>query len=249
MRTPVMRAAVSQPTVAVVTGAARGVGRGIALVLGEAGAMVYVTDLQTRSNRHAELPGTAEDTAEQVTERGGHGIPVDLDHTDDDAVATLFAYIRDEHGGLDLLVANAFNGNALPFTGGPFWTLPLEHWRNMVDAGVRGHLVAAWHAAPLLIERRGLAVLTGYTDPERKTRVSLFFDKKTGLLSRATYFYTTIIGNIAQVNDYSNYQRVNGVQVPMKIEIHSAEKDQVLQYKSARVISKPDPGLFDPRKP
>lgn len=185
MRIPVMRAAVSQPTVAVVTGAARGIGRGVALVLGEAGATVYVTDRQTRANRHAELPGTAEDTAEQVIERGGHGIPVDLDHTDDDAVATLFAYIRDEHGGLDLLVANAFDGNALPFTGGPFWTLPLDHWRNMVDAGVRGHLVAAWHAAPLLIERRGLAVLTGYTDPSAEVLGgNVFYDLAMTAVSR-----------------------------------------------------------------
>ncbi len=165
MRVPVMRAASRQQVVAVVTGAARGIGRGIALVLGEAGATVYVTDRETRASRHSDLPGTAEDTAEQVTARGGHGIPVALDHTDDDAVATLFRYVRDEHGGLDLLVANAFDGNALPFAGGPFWTLPLAHWRNMVDVGVRSHLTAAWHAAPLLIERRGLAVLTGYSDP------------------------------------------------------------------------------------
>jgi NAD(P)-dependent dehydrogenase (short-subunit alcohol dehydrogenase family) len=171
--------------VAVVTGAARGIGRGIALVLGEAGATVYVTDHQTRANRHAELPGTVEDTAEEVTTRGGHGIPVDLDHTDDDAVATLFAYIRDEHGGLDLLVANAFDGNALPFTGGPFWTLPLGHWRNMIDAGVRGHLVAAWHAAPLLIERRGLAVLTGYTDPSAEVLGdNVFYDLAMTAVSR-----------------------------------------------------------------
>lgn len=152
-------------TVAVVTGAARGIGRGVALVLGEAGATVYITDRETRGRRHSQLPGTVEDTADQVTGRGGHGIPVAVDHTDDQAVASLFERVGREHGGLDLLVANAFDGNALPFTGGPFWTLPLEHWRNMIDSGVRSHLVAAWHAAPLLIQRRGLVVLTGYTDP------------------------------------------------------------------------------------
>lgn len=153
-------------TVTVVTGAARGVGRGIALVLGETGATVYVTDRATREHRYSELPGTVEDTAEQVTARGGRGIAMPVDHTDDDAVAALFDRVRAEHGGLDLLVANACNGNALPFAGGPFWTLPLQHWANMVDVGPRSHLVAAWHAAPLLIERRGLAVLTGYTLPD-----------------------------------------------------------------------------------
>ncbi|MQA12974.1 MAG: SDR family oxidoreductase [Pseudonocardiaceae bacterium] len=172
-------------TVAVVTGAARGVGRGIAVVLGEVGATVYVTDRESRSHRYSELPGTVEETAEQVTERGGEGVAVPVDHTDDDAVAALFERVRTEHGGLDLLVANAFDGNALPFAGGPFWTLPLQHWHNMVDNGVRGHLVAAWHAAPLLIQRRGLAVLTGYTHPDAEVIADhLFYDLAMTAVSR-----------------------------------------------------------------
>jgi NAD(P)-dependent dehydrogenase (short-subunit alcohol dehydrogenase family) len=172
-------------TVAVVTGAARGIGRGISLVLGEAGATVYVTDRETRRRRYSELPGTVEDTAEQVTERGGRGVAVAVDHLDDDAVAAVFERVRAEHGGLDLLVANACNGNALPFAGGPFWTLPLEHWRNMIDVGVRSHLVAAWYAAPLLIERKGLAVLTGYTDPDAEVLADhVFYDLAMTSVSR-----------------------------------------------------------------
>ncbi|MPZ67431.1 MAG: SDR family oxidoreductase [Pseudonocardiaceae bacterium] len=172
-------------SVAVVTGAARGIGRGIALVLGESGATVYVTDRESRDRKSSELPGTVEDTAEQVTERGGHGIAVAVDHAADDAVAALFERVGDEHGGLDLLVANAFDGNALPFAGGPFWTLPLLHWRNMVDNGVRSHLVAAWYAAPLLIERRGLAVLTGYTDPHSEVIAGhAFYDLAMTAVSR-----------------------------------------------------------------
>jgi NAD(P)-dependent dehydrogenase (short-subunit alcohol dehydrogenase family) len=124
---------------------------------------VYVADRESRAHHHSELPGTVEDTAEQVDQRGGVGIPVPVDVTDDDAIAALFKRVRSEHGGLDLLVANAFDGNALPFTSGPFWTLPWQHWHNMIDAGVRGHALTAWHAAPLLIERQGLAVLTGYS--------------------------------------------------------------------------------------
>ena len=150
------------PATAVVTGAARGVGRGTALALADAGATVYVTDRESRTHRRSALPGTVEDTAEEVTRRGGHGIPVRVDVTDDAAVAALFERVGAEQGGLDVLVANAFDGNALPFAGGPFWTLPWEHWHNMMDAGVRGHLLTAWHAAPLLIRRRGLVVLTGY---------------------------------------------------------------------------------------
>jgi dehydrogenase/reductase SDR family protein 1 len=177
--------AAGRPTVTVVTGAARGIGRGIALVLGEIGATVYVTDRETRARRHSTLPGTVEDTADQITARGGRGIAVGLDHTDDDAVAALFGRVREEHGGLDLLVANACDGNALPFAGGPFWTLPLEHWHNMIDVGVRSHLVAAWHAAPLLIERRGLAVLTGYTDPDADVIAGhVFYDLAMTAVSR-----------------------------------------------------------------
>ncbi|MEV0389177.1 SDR family oxidoreductase [Nonomuraea sp. NPDC050643] len=164
-------------TVAVVTGAARGVGRGVALVLGEAGATVYVTDRESRGDRHSDLPGTVEDTAEQVDARGGRGVPVQVDHADDRAVEALFRRVRDAHGGLDLLVANACNGNALPFHGGPFWTLPLDHWHNMIDIGVRSHLVSAWYAAPLLIERGGLAVFTGFADSEAEVIAGhVFYD-------------------------------------------------------------------------
>lgn len=174
-------------TITVVTGAARGIGRGIALVLGEAGASVYVTDRETRERRYSELPGTVEDTAEQVSARGGRGIPVIVDHADDDAVQALFDRIREEHGGLDLLVANAFNGNALPFRGGPFWTLSLENWHNMFDIGVRSHLVCVWHAAPLLVARRGLAVLTGYTDPGSEVIADhLFYDLAMSAVTRLT---------------------------------------------------------------
>jgi dehydrogenase/reductase SDR family member 1 len=151
--------------VAVVTGAARGIGRGIALVLGDMGLTVYVTDREARAHRYSALAGTVEDTAEQLTERGGHGIPVTVDHRDDEAVEALFARVRREHNGLDLLVANAAAGNDLPFQPAPFWELSREHWRNMFDVGVRSHLVSASLAAALLIERRGLLVLTGYVDP------------------------------------------------------------------------------------
>jgi NAD(P)-dependent dehydrogenase (short-subunit alcohol dehydrogenase family) len=131
-------------------------------VLGEAGATVYAVDRESRARRASALPGTAEDTAEQVDALGGQGIPVVLDHADPAAVAALCARVREEQGRLDLLVANAFAGNDLPFGPAPFWELPLDHWENMLDRGVRGHLTSAWHAAPLLIESGGLLVVTGY---------------------------------------------------------------------------------------
>jgi len=151
--------------IAVVTGASRGAGRAIALVLGAAGATVYVTGRSTRGAATTEnLPGTVEDTAEAVTARGGAGIPVRVDHTMDADVEALFRRVQDEHGRLDLLVNNAWGGyeryDVATFDA-PFWQQPLRHWEGMFSAGVRAHLVAARFAAPLMVERRaGLIVST-----------------------------------------------------------------------------------------
>ena len=151
--------------VCVVTGAARGVGRGIALALGDAGATVYITDRDSRSGSVSPLPGTIEDTADDVTARGGRGIPVRVDHTVDAQVDALFSQVEAEHGGLHLLVANVFAGNELPFRGGPLWELPIAWWDLMFTAGVRAHLIAAHRAAGLLrASSRGLIVLTSFSD-------------------------------------------------------------------------------------
>ena len=156
--------------VAVVTGASRGVGKGIAVVLGECGATVFVTG---RSSRAAGAEArTTEDTAEEVTARGGSGVPVVTDHTDDAQVDMLFERVRGEAGRLDLLVANAWGGYENydhRLFGLPFWEQPIERFDTMVAAGLRSHLTAARAAAPLLLDRqRGLIVLTGgWDDPDR----------------------------------------------------------------------------------
>src|SRR6516225_2002394 len=123
--------------VAVVTGASRGIGRGIALALGEQGATVYVTG-RTVEAAQLELPGTVGETAALVTQRGGAGIPVQVDHADDTQVAELFERVLDEQDRLDILVNNAF---ALPedlIDPQPFWDKPLSNWQ-MVDVGVRSN--------------------------------------------------------------------------------------------------------------
>lgn len=94
--------------VAVVTGASRGAGRGIAGVLGEAGATVYVTGRSTRGNTTEGLSGSIDETAEEVTARGGRGIPVRCDHTVDEQVRALFERVKEEHGHLDILVNNVW---------------------------------------------------------------------------------------------------------------------------------------------
>jgi len=148
--------------VAVVTGASRGIGRGIALVLAEQGATVYVTG-RTVNPGSAPLPGTVGETAAECQRRGGQGIAVQVDHADDAQVAALFAQVRRDQGRLDLLVNNAI---AIPpelTQPGSFWEKPLSNW-EMVDVGLRSNFVAAWHAAQLMVPRKsGLIVaLSGY---------------------------------------------------------------------------------------
>lgn len=142
--------------ICVVTGASRGVGRGIALALGDAGATVYVTG-RTRTGDVAPLPGTIDATAAEVTERGGNGIAVACDHADDDSVRALFDDVRTRHGRIDLLVNNVF---AVPdeasFINVPFWEQPLSNWDMMHRVGLRSHYVASAFAAPLMIEGGGV---------------------------------------------------------------------------------------------
>jgi NAD(P)-dependent dehydrogenase (short-subunit alcohol dehydrogenase family) len=151
--------------VAVVTGASRGVGKGVALGLGEAGATVYVTG-RTAAEGQATvpLPGTIHQTAAEVSALGGAGIAVRCDHRDDQQVAAVFERVREEQGRLDILVNSAWagyegyhDGSYFPLFGRPFWELPLPRWEENLDGG-RWAYVASALAAPLLIERRGLVV-------------------------------------------------------------------------------------------
>ena len=148
--------------VAVVTGASRGIGKGVAVALGDHGATVYVTG-RTATVGHHELPGTIGETAAEVTSRGGTGIAVQVDHADDNQVTDLFDRVRVERGRLDVLVNNAF---ALPedlTDPSPFWEKPLSNW-EMVDVGVRSNFTAARLAAQIMVpQRSGLIVATsGY---------------------------------------------------------------------------------------
>ena len=163
--------------VAVVTGASRGAGRGIALVLGEAGARVYVTGRSVRGGRTTDnMPGTIDDTAEQVTARGGRGIPVRCDHTVDEQVKALFGRVEKEQGRLDLLVNNAWGGYEGPgLAPAPFWKAPLGLWEGMFVAGLRAHLVASYFAIPLMLPRRqGLIVSTVAWDHDKY--IGSFYD-------------------------------------------------------------------------
>jgi NAD(P)-dependent dehydrogenase (short-subunit alcohol dehydrogenase family) len=147
--------------IAVVTGASRGAGKGIAIALGETGATVYVTG---RSTADGDSPygGTVSETADLITRAGGKGVAIALDHADDEAVAALFARVKAEHGRLDILVNNAANAVESTTMPGGFWEKPLEAV-DLITVGLRSHFVSAYYAVPLLIANgRGLIVHTGH---------------------------------------------------------------------------------------
>ncbi|MBV8804224.1 MAG: SDR family NAD(P)-dependent oxidoreductase [Sinobacteraceae bacterium] len=146
-------------TVAVVTGASRGAGRGIAVALGMHGCTVYVTG-RTQTPSDASLPGTIHETAEAVTAAGGKGIAVRVDHGEDEQIRTLFDRVRRDQGRLDILVNNACALHDQLTAPGHFWEKPLGIV-DMLDVGLRSGYVASYYAAPMMVERRrGLVLFT-----------------------------------------------------------------------------------------
>lgn len=148
--------------VAVVTGASRGVGKGIALALAEQGATVYVTGRTTQAGV-AALLGSIGETVAEVDKRGGRGVPVAVDLADDAQIAALFERVSRDAGRLDVLVNNAIVIPPELTQPGGFWEKPLSNW-EMVDIGLRAAFVASWHAAKIMApQRSGLIVgISGY---------------------------------------------------------------------------------------
>lgn len=153
--------------VALVIGASRGVGKGVALGLGEAQATVYITGRTVQEGAGVDgLPGTIYQTAEEVERLGGRAIPVQCDHRDDAQVEALFGRVMDDHGQLDLLVNNVWGGYEHLLLDGryvdslPFWEQPIERWDSMFAAGVRAHYVASVLAAKRMTEQRSGLIVT-----------------------------------------------------------------------------------------
>jgi NAD(P)-dependent dehydrogenase (short-subunit alcohol dehydrogenase family) len=179
--------------VALVTGASRGAGRGIALELGAAGATVYVTGRSIAGGPTTDsVPGTIDESAQEVTNRGGRGIAVQCDHTVDANVESLFGRIRDEQGRLDILVNNVWGGyensecRPLPLV--PFWEQSLHQWDGMFTAGVRAHLTASRLAVPLMLpQRRGLIVSTTANLEALPYLRNLFYDLAKHTVARLVW--------------------------------------------------------------
>ncbi len=158
--------------VVLVTGASRGVGRGIASVFGETGATVYVTGRSSGGHTTESLPGSFDEVAEIVNERGGRGIGVRCDHTRSAEIEALIGRIRRDHGRLDVLVNNAWGGyeahDAARFDAPFHESDVLKHWNGMFDAGVKAHLLTTKLALSLLLESApALLVSTTAWDRDR----------------------------------------------------------------------------------
>jgi NAD(P)-dependent dehydrogenase (short-subunit alcohol dehydrogenase family) len=163
--------------VALVTGATRGVGKGVALVLGEAGATVYVSGRTT-----------VDEVAEKLSVRGGRGIPARTDHADDAQVEALFERIERESDHLDLVVGNAWGGYAdydWSTFEAPLWEQPLSRWQTMFESGLRSQFTTArFAAARLVAQNSGLLVFTGGWDDPGEYLGNLYYDVSKTAVSR-----------------------------------------------------------------
>jgi NAD(P)-dependent dehydrogenase (short-subunit alcohol dehydrogenase family) len=188
--------------IAVVAGATRGAGRGIACMLGEAGATVYCTGRSTRAKSAssrlepeaafelARRPETIEETAEMVTGYGGLGIPVQVDHTDEGQVKALFEKVKADRGKLDILVNDVWGGDELSEWGKPFWELDIQKGLLMQQRGVHSHIITSRYATPLMVKQGSLSsgLIVEITDGDRDAyRGNLFYDLVKASVIRLAY--------------------------------------------------------------
>jgi dehydrogenase/reductase SDR family protein 1 len=163
--------------VALVTGASRGIGKGIALSLAEAGAKVYITGRTTKEGESAsKLSGNIYQTAKEIADIGGECVAIQCDHLDDTQVESVFDKLSRAEKKLNILVNNVWGGYE-HFTDGTefwnekeFWTQPNSRWDSMFQAGIRAHFVASRLAAPLLIENQGIIINLSFFAAQRNDK-------------------------------------------------------------------------------
>ncbi len=235
--------------VALVTGASRGVGRGIAQGLGEAGATVYVTGRTVVDGEAAvTLPGTIHQTAEEVTRLGGIGISARCDHSSDEEVERLFERIAAEQGRLDILVNNVWGGYEFFYDGTEFWkekgfwTMPLSRWDKSFHAGVRAHYVAAALAAPMMIaQRSGLIVNISFFAAQRDDRGVIYgVAKAADDRMAACMAHELCEHQVAVVSLYPGLVRTEGVMKAAEhFDLSNSESPQFIGRAVAALASDP----------
>jgi dehydrogenase/reductase SDR family protein 1 len=233
-----------------VTGASRGVGKGIALGVGEAGATVYLTGRTVEEGRAAvALPGTVHETAAEVERLGGRAIAVRCDHRDDTQVVALVERIRTEQSRLDILVNNVWGGYEHFFDGTAFqaetgfWAVPLARWDSMFAAGVRAHYVASVLVAPLMIAQgHGLIVnISAFAGQKVDAGVAYGVAKAADDRMAACMAYELRPHNVAAVALYPGLVRTEGVlKAAEHFDLSNSESPQFIGRAVAALAADPE---------
>jgi dehydrogenase/reductase SDR family member 1 len=232
--------------VAIVTGASRGVGKGIALGLGEAGATVYITGRTIEEGKSASgWPGTIGQTAAEVTQLGGNGIAVQCDHRNEGEIEQLFQRVLNEQGRLDALVNNAWAGYERMEHDGQFtwpnrfWQQPLWRWDAMFQSGVRGAYVAGQCAARQMVaQRSGLIVNVSYWAAQKYMNNVSYGTAKAAVDRMGVYMAHELREhNVAAVVLYPGLVRTEGV-------MKSAEYFDLSNSESPQFIGRAVAGLM-----
>lgn len=235
--------------VALVTGASRGVGKGIALGLGEAGATVYLTGRTLHEGEtHLPLSGSLIQTAEEVTTAGGQGIALPCDHRNDEEVKATLQRIKGEHGRIDVLVNNVWGGYEHFWDGTDFlkergfWTVPLSRWDALFQAGVRAHYVTSVFAVPLMIpQKRGVIVNVSYFAAFRDTEgVAYGVAKAADVRMAACMAHELRDHGIAAVSLFPGLVRTEGVMRDAQhFDLSNSESPQFLGRAVAALAADP----------
>ena len=236
--------------IALVTGASRGVGKGVALGLGEEGATVYITGRTVEpGNSPMGLPGTIQETAEDVNRLGGIGIPVRCDHTDDHQVEALFEQIDREQNRLDLLVNSVWGGYERMFENKeftwpyPFWMQPIWRWDAMFYAGVRAHYVASTLAAKRMVKQgSGLIVNISFWAAQKRIGNVAYGVSKAATDQMTAYMAEELRPHgITVISIYPGLVRTESVmRAAAFLDLSNSESPQFIGRAVAALASDPD---------